>query len=447
MAHIQFELEADNEDLEQSFDRANRSGPVAQTAAEIVAQAKCPYTFSVNGGWGSGKTVFMKWVKYALDTLPQHREKIRTVWFDAWKFEALGNLVYPLMMEIERQLTSKSKVKRWFKKDWTVSLRRLTLSLSWIPKYGWLMAIPATILSPSERGEQHPEQDYKRLREWETRLASGIQDLLCASSKEKDSTEKLVIFIDNLDRCLPENVVLLLESIKVYFRTSKSNFVLGIDADAVADGIKAKYGNNVGLDGHKYLEKVVQFSFDLTLSTEQLVDNIILNFSDEQKTLFKSTLVISREFPKKIFGMSRTVSIRTIRRVFNRFEVMVKKDRYELGGRQETDSSYDYDYLFFLVFLYYVYPKLFLGIIENRGTADFLNTLSNYSDDTLRVNLDPIMYPESVRPFLSFIKTTKAREIIQQFKQAKLRVTKDQVTSRPMDGGQILRCAEYVQHL
>ena len=86
----------------------------------------------------------------------------------------------------------------------------------------------------------------------------------------------LVIFIDDLDRCLPENVVKLIENIK-HFISIKNNrciFIIGVDRHVLEKGIEARYGTNL-ISGSEYLRKIINLSFDVPVCDEANKEFII----------------------------------------------------------------------------------------------------------------------------------------------------------------------------
>jgi predicted KAP-like P-loop ATPase len=75
--------------------------------------------------------------------------------------------------------------------------------------------------------------------------------------------EKLVVFIDDLDRCLPENVIAILEALKLFLDDSPCVFVIGVDRAVIGKAIQAHYRTDLGVSGREYLDKIVQYPFDL----------------------------------------------------------------------------------------------------------------------------------------------------------------------------------------
>jgi hypothetical protein len=75
----------------------------------------------------------------------------------------------------------------------------------------------------------------------------------------------LVIFIDDLDRCLPEKTVQTLEALKLFFDKRGCVFVIGADLSIVQRAVAKRYEDTdiTGESAKDYLEKIIQLRFDL----------------------------------------------------------------------------------------------------------------------------------------------------------------------------------------
>ena len=85
---------------------------------------------------------------------------------------------------------------------------------------------------------------------------------------------KLVVFVDDLDRCVPEKAIGVLEAIKLFLDVPGCVFVLGLDRAVIARGIELKY-RELGwveeseerkrfiIEGTRYLEKIIQLPFQI----------------------------------------------------------------------------------------------------------------------------------------------------------------------------------------
>jgi hypothetical protein len=68
-------------------------------------------------------------------------------------------------------------------------------------------------------------------------LQRGLEEL-----RKKDNDYRIVIFIDDLDRCSPEKALEVLESIKSFFDLEGFVYVIGMDSDTINSLVKKKYG-------------------------------------------------------------------------------------------------------------------------------------------------------------------------------------------------------------
>ena len=78
---------------------------------------------------------------------------------------------------------------------------------------------------------------------------------------------RLFVFVDDLDRCLPEDAVAALEAIKLFLDLPGCVFVLGMDRTVVEQGIRVRYQKlmeqEAGFDPRAYLDKIIQLPFTL----------------------------------------------------------------------------------------------------------------------------------------------------------------------------------------
>ena len=73
--------------------------------------------------------------------------------------------------------------------------------------------------------------------------------------------DKLVIFVDELDRCNPIYSIKLLERIKHFFDHENIIFVFSVNENELTNTISNYYGQN--FDSHRYLNKFFDISIDL----------------------------------------------------------------------------------------------------------------------------------------------------------------------------------------
>jgi hypothetical protein len=94
---------------------------------------------------------------------------------------------------------------------------------------------------------------------------------------------RLFVFVDDLDRCLPEDAVAALEAIKLFLDIKGCVFVLGMDREVVEQGIRVRYASfeKVGFDARAYLDKIIQVPFNLPPLGSAQISQYLGRLSDE----------------------------------------------------------------------------------------------------------------------------------------------------------------------
>lgn len=293
--------------------------PYVATLADIIASpaTRTPLTIGVFGTWGAGKTSLMRMVK---DQLPND---FHAAWFDAWKYEKEAALWRALLLQVLVALRAaipkdKSKAAKdaldelsdmettlyrpvdreevgrvtvdWDKlvKGSVLGLTHLSISL--LPGVGAALSkmlektqekITGDDLNTifdaieRERSKIHIEQ-VQFLEQFQTRFRRLVDQYVRHADQSDVAEGRLVVFVDDLDRCLPEKAVEVLEAIKLFVDVPGCVFVLGLDQDVIARGIEIKYrefgllaGSAEGdrqrlvIDGTRYLEKIIQLPFQI----------------------------------------------------------------------------------------------------------------------------------------------------------------------------------------
>lgn len=83
-----------------------------------------------------------------------------------------------------------------------------------------------------------------------------------AALEKLSDKQKLVIVVDELDRCRPDYALSLPEVIKHFFAVPNVHFVLGVNLKELGNSVRARYGQRVNAE--KYLQKFVSLVMPLT---------------------------------------------------------------------------------------------------------------------------------------------------------------------------------------
>ena len=202
--------------------------------------------------------------------------------------------------------------------------------------------------------------------------------------------ERLVFFVDDLDRCLPEHVVGLLEKIKLFMDHPQVVFVIGADSEAVERAIQEEKKYTDPEIAGKYLEKIVQLPIALPpvdlahkltfINTlMKLIDDpVMLPKDDERKGSPWDRRRQIAETLKQAFDET-DASVRQMVRTVNGFgfDHIVGGGSYHLESGQpvwEKTGLHDYDPVIMAVFsaVKVCYPKVYEGLREHHGDRERL---------------------------------------------------------------------------
>ena len=201
----------------------------SNTIAEIIESSPAKFTVGIFGDWGIGKTTLMEMV---WNKMKRDDKNILTVWFDAWRFEREENIaVVPFLrtvaIELERnqqRLANKNKtwirVKNAFRSAFVTFLKSSKFSIGVSDLAGYELDFSKIVeaIENNALPETGSQVLYYEAIEY---LRKAMEDLT------KDNAEsKIVVFIDDLDRCLPENALEVVESIKSLFDIPGFVFVM-----------------------------------------------------------------------------------------------------------------------------------------------------------------------------------------------------------------------------
>jgi len=239
-----------------------------------TALTDLPITIGIYGAWGSGKTSFMLQLRESLQSSSGEFRPLPTIWFDAWKYDRIEDVRSALIFKILRELEEKSEGRAKNKiRDTVQNATKVMLAIA--SRTTVSIGIPgATLKLPSAEDILKDWTQYHTFRTAIDTFAKNFADAVGAFLDQQapgQSEAKLVVFIDDLDRCLPDNVVMVLEALKLFMDESRSVFVLGADRLAVESSVMLRYGPGLPSAGREYLDKIVNYPFTLPVPDRELV--------------------------------------------------------------------------------------------------------------------------------------------------------------------------------
>ena len=204
--------------------------------------------FSINAPWGGGKSYFIENLAELIG------DDAICISYNAWESDFYNNplvpLVTELMYKLEQVISEKDEIYKDLiktKKTLKDIFDKITFNTS-IGPFGFAY----------DPNKPTVESDYIALKKLKEKLRSGLGFL------QEKLNKKIIIFVDDLDRCNPKYAIETLETIKHFFGIKNIIFVLAVDKKQVENIVKTIYGiapETSDIEG--YLKKFIDVEFNL----------------------------------------------------------------------------------------------------------------------------------------------------------------------------------------
>lgn len=228
-----------------NFDRISES-----LASLIVASpSSVPLNICVSGSWGTGKTTVLRTLQTLLDERSQGTGKFIPAWFEPWKLSGEDQVRVGLVKMILNLVQSDAPF---------LSGARIELDRGNVVRVlsERLFGSGADTVSTSLHWDALSRGTFVEVEELFRRIAESY---LC----EKDHPRRIVVLVDDLDRCRPDRVVETLESVKLFFDLPGLVFVFALDREQVEKSITTHYPGLRSDHARTYLSKIFQLTFPL----------------------------------------------------------------------------------------------------------------------------------------------------------------------------------------
>lgn len=377
MSEYSFQLEPTKENTTSSLKRnlLNNNDWISKCLKILLNMDDSIVSF--NAKWGDGKTFLAKqmvniineiWklqtgeiqdtdmsdiVDLDFDNLPMTSSF--AIYYNAWEFDNENNPVVSFLYFLLRELGKNIKTST-FKQVATSFFNNIVSKIS----YG-LIDLSSTPI------EEQLEKVLDTVMDTEF-IRAKIGDFINELRSEK--CNKLIVFIDELDRCRPIYALKVIEMIKHYLKMENVLVICMTDIEQLAHCIQNVYGMNY--DAYMYLDKIFDFKFNLPSNNYNINEYIRrksnLPFQDDW--FFDLTLLeVIKEF---------NLSLRNIDKLLSYSKAMI------LNKRQQEHDFPVRAFVDYLFLPYYLAIRLF----NDKLYSDFRNgQLEHYIKFCNRTNV------------------------------------------------------------
>ena len=279
-------------DNETKVDLLNNEA-IAKTIVSLIKDSKeQPISIGIHGDWGAGKSSILEMVENEVKLASSvSGKKYSCIRFNGWKHQGFEDSKVALMSSIISELEKKEKLgvksgeilkKLWKNINWmtvakTAGKTALGIATGTAPLT--LLSSTMDILKSTVTTEEgiagaiesiggylsdakitEDISSNKEFSEFQENFAELLEDA---------AIEKLIVLIDDLDRCLPDVAINTLEAVRLFMFTEKTAFVIAADEGMIRYAVKKHFPDatdenkfNAGeAFANKYLEKLIQVPF------------------------------------------------------------------------------------------------------------------------------------------------------------------------------------------
>ena len=258
----------------------------ARAFAGIIRESEPRFAIGVFGNWGSGKTTLMRAIERRLADDPE----VITLWFNAWRYEREEHLIVPMLDTLREALLAWAEANE-ANTDRHESSTRARRAAATVARAARAILVGLTLRAGLPGGPELALDASKIVADWSQApldTAAEPQSFYHASFTALQGSlegvigpdvQRIVIFVDDLDRCLPANALQVLESMKLFFDLTGFVFVVGLDRRVVELAIEAKYGAGgpaeAPIKGVDYIKKIFQVPFTLPAISRLQLDEFL----------------------------------------------------------------------------------------------------------------------------------------------------------------------------
>lgn len=285
------------------------------------------FTIGVFGGWGTGKSSI---IKTAQDTIERTHKKVKFITYDAWKYANDSfRRMFLLKVQQELKMQQTEEMSRFYQSETAeqepktvlsakgliicvivfvvlLALLWLTpLNIEWkvgVTTLGTLLALIVTLLNgcfydlkvtiskPALFAPEQFEACFKEImskclkrKNWFQKSWGAIKDYVEVGEVSAVGLEKLVIVIDNIDRCPSDMAYQMLTDIKTFLSNEEYNlvFIVPVDDEALKKHLFRRWSKAEDIDINKEKEEFLRKFFNVTLRIKPHQGTELQHFANE----------------------------------------------------------------------------------------------------------------------------------------------------------------------
>lgn len=253
------------------FNRKSLADKIADliSISEEEGMRESSFVIALNASWGNGKTTFVnKLINKIKNPMEDKYEKLNAipVYYNAWEEDDYGNAFESLIFRIIEKIETHKNITPDMKKQLIILKNKLpdvlfNIGKSYIKnklkKHDIEIDEITDLVKTNNELKKLNSNDYFENYQKFKKIKNDFKEILEKLALKR----KLIIFIDELDRCRPDFAIETLEIVKHYFDIPNIVFVLSLDIEQLSHSIATCYGQN--MDSAGYLRRFIDFQVNI----------------------------------------------------------------------------------------------------------------------------------------------------------------------------------------
>jgi len=387
------------------------------TLSALLNNIEDPMVVALDGQWGTGKTYFLK--RWVGEHAKQNKAST-VVYFDAFASDYISDPL-PALVTALKGRTKNNNINELKKAAFNIAKVGTRAVLEVVTsRFSEAVGKVGEEITKAlgDEAEKSLEEYWEREEGRSVAMEQFREALEAMVSAGKDN--KIIIVIDELDRCRPDYALEVLEVIKHFFSVDNVHFVLGVNLEVLENMISVRYGNEI--DAKTYLQKFIQITLELNDEIEYTTHKNwdVSVYLDQLLEQMEIPEHVGRPLKYQIELVARNNSI-TLRQIEQILLAVKLANSVYLTNEYIEPGCFDVmnDLIISNVLRHELYPKFLDATITHEELKSYLGT----NDNELGSELDTDYNPRASSSYYSWLYLTENERFNEANEKLRHRIT------------------------
>ena len=342
----------------------------------FVSECQTPMTIGVQGDWGIGKTSMLNTVQAYLDreNRSSKRNNYGLIWVNTWHYSMFGQEEY-LGLSVIKGILEQLQHEFELKEEESSVRKALGFAKNLIKNAQVSVAgVSVSAKNATEEESQQYDDISVLMKGFKDSLQLLVKEIV-EQNKGNRKVERLVFFIDDLDRVKPVKALELLEVLKNFFDIEHCVFVLAVDYEVIQMGMQQKLGVDLQKkSGKSFFDKIIQLpflmpstSYNLSKYIQVMLNDIGVKVGDDESSFYEEVTSIT---------VGRNP--RSVKRVIN-YTKLIRIIRDSKATKDAKDSELQRKIIYSLICMQIAWPEIFAFFAKNPNETT-IRTIENWDE-------------------------------------------------------------------